>query len=308
MELSIVIPVYRSAASIPLLHKRLCDACNGHFAGFEIIFVEDCGGDDSWRLIQQLALDDVRIRGLRLTRNFGQHYAITAGMSIARGNWVVTMDCDLQDDPAFISDLYRLALEQKVDMVLVRRVGRRDHWVNVLLSRLFYRCFAALSGQVMDSAVGSYRIMSRRVVKSYLDLPERHRFFGGLIQWMGYATASLDVPHQSRHAGRSGYSFLRRLSLACDALFSFSDRPLLVMVFVGGLTALLTPVFASYIFVRRILGLIPELGFASLIISIYFLSGLILMSLGIVGLYVGRVYHEVKGRPLFLIAEDTGSE
>ncbi len=308
MELSIVIPVYRSAASIPMLYKRLCDACNGEFAGFEVIFVEDCGGDDSWRLIQQLAQEDVRIRGLRLTRNFGQHYAITAGMSIARGNWVVTMDCDLQDDPAFIADLYRLALEQKVDMVLVRRVRRRDGWIHVQLSRMFYRCFAVLSGQVMDSAVGSYRIMSRRVVKSYLDLPERYRFFGGLIQWMGYATTTLDVPHQSRYAGRSSYSFLRRLSLACDALLSFSDRPLLVMVFVGGLTALLTPVFAAYIFVRRILGLIPELGFASLIISIYFLSGLILMSLGIVGLYVGRVYHEVKRRPLFLIAEDTGSE
>ncbi len=308
MDLSIVIPVFRSAASIRPLYERLCEACGTQFEEFEIILVEDCGGDGSWRLIRELAHADPRVRGLRLTRNFGQHYAITAGMSMARGNWVVIMDCDLQDDPAVIAQLYQRAFEQNVDMVVVRRVGRRDSWLIVQLSRLFYRCFAAFSGQVMDPTVGSFRIMSRRVVQSYLDLPERHRFFGGLIQWMGYSTSSIDVPHRPRHSGRSSYSFIRRLSLAFDAILSFSDRPLLAMVFVGGSTALMTPVFATYIFVRRILGLIPEMGFASLIISLYFLSGLIMMSLGIVGLYVGRVYHEVKKRPLFLIAEDTGGE
>ena len=196
VDLSIVIPVYRSAASVGPLHDAIVSACAAFDGDFELILVEDCGGDGSWEQIQALAIADSRVRGLRLTRNFGQHYALTAGLSVSSGKWVVTMDCDLQDDPSCILELVQTACDRRADVVQVRRQRRADSWMNSLTSRAFYSLFHLMSGLEMDPAVGSFRLMSRRVVQQYLQLPERYRFFGGLIQWLGYPTVSVDLPHR----------------------------------------------------------------------------------------------------------------
>lgn len=305
MDLSIVIPVYRSAASVGPLYEAIMSSCAAFVGQFELILVEDCGGDDSWEQIQGLASVDSRVRGLRLTRNFGQHYALTAGLSVSSGKWVVTMDCDLQDDPSCIPVLLQTACDRRADVVLVRRLRRADSWMNRVTSKAFYGLFRMLSGLEMDPAVGSYRLMSRRVVQQYLQLPERYRFFGGLIQWLGFPTVSVDLPHRRRFAGRSSYNLLRRVRLAMDAVLSFSDRPLKAMVAAGAAISTLSAIYAVVILFQRLTSRIPEIGYASVIISLYLLTGVILICTGVLGLYVGRVYHEVKGRPIFVIAEDT---
>ncbi|MCA9110901.1 MAG: glycosyltransferase family 2 protein [Planctomycetaceae bacterium] len=304
MRLSIVIPVYRSQESLRDLHKKITQAADGLDDSYELLLVEDCGGDNSWQIIQEICAEDSHVRGVRLTRNFGQHYALSAGLESSRGDWVVTMDCDLQDDPKFIPQLMSRALDG-AEIVLVRRVGRDDGWLNQQSSRVFYWLFDLLTGARTDPAVGSYRIMSRRVVDTFCRMPERYRFYGGMIQWMGFSTVTLDVPRQARHSGRSSYNLLRRLALASDAVLSFTDRPLKLMVLFGALTTGVSLAYAAVIVIQRLTGRIAEIGFASLLVSLYLLGGMIVMSIGLVGVYVGRIYTEVKGRPIYLIAETT---
>lgn len=307
VELSVVVPVYRAEGCIEELIGRTLATLSKIAETFELVLVEDDGGDRSWELIAAMAGRDPRVRGVKFCRNFGQQFALSAGLEFARGRWVVIMDCDLQDGPEEIEQLYEKAREG-YDVVLVRRVARESSFLDRVSSKWFYRVFDYLVGARTDHAVGAFRILSRKVVDTFRSMPERHRFFGGMIQWMGHRTAYLDIPHAPRHSGKSSYTFLKRLNLGVDAVISFSNKPLALSIRLGLVIFVLSLAAAGLFVFRKLVYGIAVDGYTSIIVALFFLGGIIIMNLGIVGVYIGRIYDQVKHRPLYIVEDTTFHE
>jgi len=302
--ISVVIPVYRAEACLEELYRRLKDALGSVSESFEIVLVEDCGGDDSWRIIQSLARADPRVKGLQFSRNFGQHYGITAGLDHCDGDWAVVMDCDLQDRPEEIPRLYAKAREG-FDVVLARRGKRRDAPTKLVASRLFYGLFSWLSEIDYDGQVGNFRIMSRRVVESLRLHREHLRFFGALVHQLGFPTASIEVQHDPRFAGETTYDFRKLMKLAADAVIAYSDKPLRLAVKLGFAVSFIAFVAGLVVAVRAVFFGTAISGWASLIISIYFMGGIITALLGVIGIYLGKTFDETKKRPLYIVMNST---
>lgn len=304
MDISVIVPVYKAQECLHELASRLHTTLGQISPDYEIILVEDCGGDDSWSIIQQLARADERVKGLQFSRNFGQHYGITAGLDVCRGDWVVVMDCDLQDRPEEILRLHAKALEG-YEVVLARRGPRADSLFKRLTSRIFYSLLNYFSEINYDSEVGNFRIISRKVVVNLRRMRERLRFFGGLVDWMGFPTASIDVQHAERLAGKSSYTFRKLWKLASEAIIAHSDKPLRLSIRFGFALSLVAFLFGFYILLRALLYGTPVLGWSSLMVSIYFLGGIIILILGVIGLYLGKTFDETKQRPLYIISQAT---
>jgi dolichol-phosphate mannosyltransferase len=302
--ISVVIPVYKAEDCLNELYKRLVRSLETISQDFEIVLVEDCGGDRSWEIILELAKKDPRVKGIQFSRNFGQHYGITAGLDHCDGDWVVVMDCDLQDAPEEIPQLYAKALEG-YDVVLARRGKRKDPWLKRLTSWLFYQTFNYLADLNYDAQVGNFRIISRKVVNSFRLMRENLRFFGGLVDWMGFPTASIDIKHAERLAGKSTYTFRKLWNLATDTIIAYSDKPLRISIKVGFFISLLSFIYGTYLVIRALIYGSPVTGWSSLIVSLYFLGGIIISILGILGIYLGKVFDETKKRPLYLIRNAT---
>lgn len=303
-HLSVVTPVYRAEGCLEELYRRLVAALTPITEDFEIVMVEDCGGDGSWEIIRRLARSDPRVRGIQFSRNFGQHYGITAGLDYCDGDWVVVMDCDLQDRPEEIPRLYAKA-QEGYDVVLARRGRRTDGAVRRATSWLFYRVFSWLAEMDYDGDAGNFRIVSRKVVENCRRMREQLRFFGGLVQWMGFPTASVEVAHAPRHEGRSTYTFAKLWRLAADTIIAYSDKPLRLSIRFGFLMSLLAFGYGVTILVRALLYGSPVTGWASLIVSIYFIGGIIIALLGMLGIYLGKTYDETKKRPLYIVMNTT---
>jgi glycosyltransferase involved in cell wall biosynthesis len=302
--ISVVVPVYKGEDCLDELYRRVAASLGSFTQAFELVLVEDCGGDGSWEKIKALASRDPRVRGFRFSRNFGQHYGITAGLDEARGDWVVVMDCDLQDQPEDIPKLYHKALEG-YDVVLALRTHRKDSWFKRLSSYLFFKLFRYLSGFDYDADAGNFRIISRKVADSYRQMRESLRLFGGLVTWMGFPTASIEANHAERLSGKSSYTFSKLVQLAFETIIAYSDKPLRITVKLGLLISLVAFGFGIYFVVENLMYGQPVAGWSSLIVSLYFLSGVIISTLGIIGIYLGKVFDEVKRRPLYIIADRT---
>ncbi len=306
-HLSAVVPVYRAEACVGELTRRLVASLGEISEDFEVIYVDDGSGDGSWDAIVREAAADPRIRGLRLCRNFGQHHALTAGLDLANGDWVVILDCDLQDPPEQIHRLYAKAAEG-FDVVLARRLSRRHPARDRISSRWFYRAFDWLAGTRSDPAIGSFRILSRKVVQAFRRMGEQQRFFGGMIQWLGFPTATVEVEHAPRHAGESTYTLLRRAALASNAMIAFSNKPLVLSVRLGFAIFLISLTMAGrYVYLKLVYGITVE-GWTSVIVSLYLLGGLIIMNLGLIGIYIGRIFDQTKQRPLYVVDAATFDE
>ncbi len=303
-HISIVTPVYKAEGCLEELYRRLIAALSGITQDFEIVMVEDCGGDRSWDIIRELARKDPRVKGLQFSRNFGQHYGITAGVDHCDGDWVVVMDCDLQDQPEEIPRLYAKALEG-YDVVLARRGRRTEGAGRRAMSWLFYRIFSWLADTEYDGDAGNFRIISRKVVVNCRNMREQLRFFGGLINWMGFPTASVEVTHAPRHDGRSTYTFAKLCKLASDTIIAYSDKPLRLSVRFGFIMSFLAFGYGVYIFLDAWLYGSPVAGWPSLIVSIYFIGGIIISILGIIGIYLGKTFDEAKKRPLYVVSKTT---
>jgi dolichol-phosphate mannosyltransferase len=302
--LSVVIPVYRAEHSLDELYGRLKVALESISPEFEIVLVEDCSGDNSWNVIERLATVDPRVRGIQFSRNFGQHYGITAGLDHCRGDWVVVMDCDLQDRPEEIPRLYAKVMEG-YEIVRARRSERQDPPLKRMTSWLFYRVFSYLADIEYDGASGNFCIMSRKVVANLRRMREQLRFFGGLLQWMGFPTATIEVQHAERHEGTSTYTFGKLWKLAAETIIAHSDKPLRMAVRIGFLMAFFSFCYGAYILGRALLYESPVPGWNSLIVSIYFIGGIIISILGIIGIYLGKTFDESKKRPLYIIQGTT---
>lgn len=305
-HISVVIPVYKAENCLHVLYSRLKNSLETITEDFEIILVEDCGGDRSWEIIVELAQLDPRVKGIQFSRNFGQHYGITAGLDHCNGDWVVVMDCDLQDQPEEIPLLYAKT-QEGFDIVLARRGKRKDRLLKRLTSWAFYKVFNYFTELQYDGEVGNFRIISKKVAQNFCLMRERLRFFGGLVDWMGFPTTYIDVQHEERFAGKSTYTFAKLWKLASETIIAYSDKPLRLAIRLGLIISSLAFICGIFILLRALIYGSPVSGWASLIVSLYFLCGIIILILGILGIYLGKTFDEVKKRPLYLIRNSTSS-
>lgn len=304
VHLSVVVPVYRAAECLHELQRRLTASLEQITSDFECILVEDCGGDESWQIICDIARRDPRFRGIQFSRNFGQHHGITAGLDHCRGAWVVIMDCDLQDAPEEIPALYAKA-QEGFDVVLAQRANRKDSTEKTLSSRLFYQLFNYLTDMKYDPRVGNFRIMSAKVVENCRAMREGLRFLPGMVEWMGFPAAKIEVEHGMRYAGESTYTFRKLLRLGADTIIAYSDKPLRLSINLGFGIAGLSFIIGMILLLYALFHDIPILGWSSLIVSLFFLGGMIIANLGIIGIYLGKTFDETKKRPLYIINHTT---
>ncbi len=300
--LSIVSPVYQADGIIDELVARILKNLTPIADDFEIILVDDGSLDLSWSKIVENCEKDQRIKGIQLSRNFGQHSAITAGIESALGEWVVVMDCDLQDRPEEIFPLYKKAKEG-FDIVLASRVKRKDRLHKRFFSALFYGILSKLSGTRYDHTTANFGIYHRNVIQSILTMQESIRFFPAMVNWVGFRKAIISVEHAERFQGKSSYNFKRQFKLALDIMLAYSDKPLRLIVGLGVSISLIAFLFAFVMIYRAIQGQIHVLGYASLIISISFFSGIIISVLGVMGLYIGKIFEGIKKRPLYVVGK-----
>lgn len=304
MKISIIVPFYKSRQSIVPLYEGLEAALSSICSPEEreYLFIEDCSGDGTWEALADVACQDERVKVVQFSRNFGQHYAIGAGLELCSGDWAVVMDCDLQDRPEEIPRLYAKA-QEGFDIVCARRGQRKDPLWKRWTSFIFAKTFSWLSGMKYDPEVANFRIISRKVIDAYCSMREKLRFFGGHLQWLGFSTAYIDVEHGARHGGRSSYTLRKLIDLAMDTIIAYSDKPLRLSIKAGFIMAFFSFFYAFYLICRKILWNIPIEGWTSMMVSLWFLSGLIIANLGIIGIYLGKVFDETKKRPLYVISK-----
>ncbi|MFC5624608.1 glycosyltransferase family 2 protein [Algoriphagus winogradskyi] len=300
MLLSIISPVYQAESLLQELVERIRQAVSGITDSYEIILVEDASKDNSWNKIEELASRFPEINGIKLSRNFGQHYAITAGLDAAKGEWIVVMDCDLQDRPEEIPNLYQEA-QKGFDVVLANRENRQDGFFKRLSSKVFYRTLAWLTGSKQDESIANFGVYHRKVVNEIIGMRESIRYFPTMVKWVGFRQTAIPVVHAENGDRGSTYNLKRLFNLALDIMLAYSDKPIRLTVKLGMLVALTGFLFALYTLYRYLDGDIIVAGYASLIISIWMLTGFLLITLGMVGLYIGKTFEGVKNRPIYIV-------
>lgn len=299
MELSVVIPVYGCKEALPELYKRLTKSLLQITSDYEIILVNDNCPQNSWEEIEKICNNDSKVVGIEMSRNFGQLKATLAGLDYSTGDWVVVMDCDLQDRPEEIPCLYKKAREG-YDFVIASRVSRHDSAMKVFISKCFYRFYSFVTDVHYDPSLSNFSISRRDVIDNYCRMRELHRAFTMYLLWMGYKWTTLEVKHNDRYAGKSGYNFKKRMKMATDLLTSQSDKLLRIMTMLGGIISFLALIFIVVTVIRYFVTNI-SVGYSSIIASIWFVGGILLLSVGLVGIYVGNIFMEVKHRPLYIV-------
>ena len=307
--ISVVIPIYNEEENIRDLHARLtpvleklCIDSDQPRDSYEIIMVDDGSVDRSWSLIKEVHTSDARVKGLTFARNFGHHIALTAGLDVARGSAVILMDGDLQDPPEEIPRLFAGFCEG-YDLVYGIRQARNDSLFKKVTSRIFWWMLRRFSGVAIPEGQTMLRVMSRRLVDAVKQMRERARFVHGMMAWVGFNVTTIEVTHAPRIKGKSKYNIPRMFALAFHAITSFSTVPLRLATYLGLLTSMVSMLIGLYFVYLKIARNIAVLGYASIIVSIFFVGGIQLLVLGIFGEYVGRTYQEVQQRPLYLLRE-----
>jgi len=301
--ISVVSPVYGCRDCLEALVDSLKQAFDGRGLDWELILVDDRDPDDPWPLIQRLVSADPRIRGLRLSRNHGQQLAIWAGLEAARGDWVAVIDCDLQDDPHLIPELHEKASAEELHAVVVKRGPWAESRHRRFLSRAFYRVLRMLAGFNLEN-VGNFGIYSRKAVDTLLRFREQEVFLPVMFNLTGLKTGFVEIERSGRYAGRSAYSFTRLVRLAMAVIIRFSDRPLKLSVIVGVLFSGVSAAVSICLFMLWLTGWVEVAGWTSTMLSVWFLSGVIIAVLGVHGMYLGRVFNEVKQRPRIIVESE----
>lgn len=300
--LSVVVPVFNEEDTLRELHSRL-SAALPPVEVWEIVLVDDGSADGSWPLMRELSAADPRLRLVRLSRNFGHQAAITAGLEAARGEAVIVIDGDLQDPPELIPELVA-RWRDGFDVVYAVRAERTgENPVRLLAISLFYKLFRRISGGDIPANVGDFRLMSRRVVDALMAMPERARFLRGMTSWVGFKQTGVEYRRDPRYAGSSKYPPRKLVRLALDGIVSFSTIPIKLVAWLGfALVVFCLVVLGWTLYTRFFTNSAPQ-GWTSLLVVVLLLGGVQLLSLGIIGQYVARIFDEVKQRPLYLVAE-----
>ncbi|BDY13578.1 glycosyltransferase family 2 protein [Hydrogenimonas cancrithermarum] len=303
-HISIVTPVYGCARALPELYQRLVKTLTPITENFDIIMVNDQSPDEAWDVILQLSAKDSRVKGINLSRNFGQHRAITAGLDYADGDWVVVMDCDLQDQPEEIVKLYNKA-QEGYDVVFGRRATRKDSFFKKFSSKLYHRIFEFVSGMKTDESTANFSIISHNVVKYFRKMREQNRGYAPFIDWLGFKRADIDIEHAPRAYGKSSYSLRKLIALAIDSIVAHSNKPLRLSIEFGFLMTFFSLAYAIWLIIRYFAFGVPVAGWTSVMVSIYLIGGLLFANMGILGLYIGKIFNETKQRPIYVVAETT---
>jgi len=299
-HISIVTPVYGCSECLEQLYQRLVDTLTKITDNFEIILVNDASPDNAWDIIIQLAHKDKRVKGINLSRNFGQHKAITAGLDYASGEWIVVMDCDLQDQPEEILKLYNKA-QEGYDIVWGQRTERQDSFLKKLSSKLFHIIYNYFTEQNKDETIANFSIVSNKVTKYIKYIREQNRNYPIFINWLGFTSTQIPIAHAAREEGISSYTFSKLINMAIDNIVSQSNKPLKLSIKFGFIVSLLSIFFAVYLIIRYFITGIPVAGWTSVMVSIYFIAGLLFANMGVLGLYIGKIFDETKERPLYII-------
>jgi dolichol-phosphate mannosyltransferase len=284
------------------LVARISKAVAPLTSDYEIILVNDGSPDASWEGIKTLCARDTKVKGINLAHNFGQPYAITAGLSYAQGDYIAVIDCDLQNKPEDLPALFLKAMEG-YDIVSARRVHRDDTFLKRMSSAVFHRVYDFLSGFSTDKAVAEFGVYSKRIVKVYCSIPEYSRSFVELIHTLGFRKTGIDVMHDHRLEGKSSYNLSRLLRLSFNAIISNSNRPLQLAVTLGFIMSLFSFLMAVYNIFAKFAGWNEVAGYTTTVFSIWFVGGLLLFMMGILGLYIGKIFDQVKGRPVFIVQD-----
>lgn len=300
--ISVVAPFFNEELNVAEFLNRVSKSLSQITENYEIILVDDGSSDDTWLQISKLSKSDDRIKAIRFSRNFGHHYAITAGLKASSGNWTIVMDSDLQDEPENFSKLVAEA-EKGFDTVFVNRTSRNDSTSYLILQRLFYILLNILSGLKFDSRQANFSIISNKVLEAYNNFEENSRFYVSTIKWLGFSTSTIDAKHGSRFKGSPSYSIKKRFKLAFDVIISFSERPLKFAIITGTIFSTFSMFIMAIIINKALRGDFSVAGWPSLIATILFCSGIILLVLGIVGIYIGKIFTEVKRRSLYITSE-----
>jgi dolichol-phosphate mannosyltransferase len=300
-SISVVSPVFNAAGIVPHLVERIESAIKPLRVGYEIVLVDDRSSDASWAAIVDTAHRTPCLRGVRLSRNCGQHHAITAGLAHTQGDCVVVMDCDLQDNPDYIPEMHN-RFQAGYDVVLTRKIGKRYSLWRRLMSRAFHAIYARLADAEWTADIGGFSLVGRKVVDAFLRMNEYHRHYRVMLTWLGFKTSIVDVVHERRALGRSSYSLRRLMRLGVDAVVVHSEKLLYVSLaasaiflagaFVGGVYTVVQALRHSYM---------P--GWPSIVVLILFTSSVVLANIGVLGIYLGRILEQVKQRPLYLVDE-----
>jgi dolichol-phosphate mannosyltransferase len=302
IHISVISPVYRAEKIVPELVRQLHENLLKITGNYEIILVNDASPDESWTAITKECEKDIRVKGINLSRNFGQHYAITAGLSYTQGEWVVVMDCDLQDRPDEIPNLYKKA-QEGWESVFAQRIERNDSFFKKSFSKLFYAIFSYLTDTKQDPTVANFGIYHRNVIDAILLMKDQIRFFPTMVQWVGFRKYYLPVQHAKRYEGKTTYNVKSLYRLALNNIIAFSDKPLRLMVKIGFYISIISFLLSMVYLILYLKGTFEVIGFTTLILSIWFLAGIVISILGILGLYIGKIFEKVKQRPIFIIKD-----
>lgn len=301
---SIVSPVYRAEQIVPELVRRIRAAVETITQDYEIILVEDGSPDKSWEAIAAESKKEARVKGIQLSRNFGQHYAITAGLDHTNGEWVVVMDCDLQDQPEEIASLFQKAKEG-YDIVLAQRKERQDSFFKRSSSQLFYRTLSYLTGTRQDPSIANFGIYHYRVIEALRKMQEPIRYFPTMVKWVGFRRTAMQVTHAERFSGNTSYNWSKLFRLAVDIILANSDKPIRLIVKFGFFVAFISFLIGAVVIYRYLMHQITVPGYTSLLVSIWFIGGMILFVLGLIGLYIGKIFEGVKSRPIYIVSTKT---
>lgn len=306
VELSIVVPMYNEELNIDYLFERLVPVLDRLHMKYEIVCVDDGSKDNTLNYLVEHHRRNPAIKVVNLSRNFGKEIALTAGIDHATGAAVVPIDADLQDPPELIEELVAKWREGYDVVYATRRLRRGESWFKRLSANAFYQTIGRMSPVEIPRNTGDFRLLDRRVVDALKQLPERNRFMKGLFAWVGFKQTSILYDRPQRYKGVTKWNYRRLWNLAIDGITSFSFLPLKVWSYIGLALSLLAFIYASFLIIRTLILGIDVPGYASLMVAVLFLGGVQLLSLGIIGEYLGRVYEEVKRRPLYLVRECHG--
>ena len=306
-ELTVVVPVFNEEANVESMCDRVSGALDGVVESLEIIFVDDGSSDDTWRLVSDLAARDPRVSGIRFARNFGHQAALTAGVDAATGRAVVIIDGDLQDPPEVIPEMVA-RWREGAEVVYGQREEREgETWFKLTTAALFYRLLRGITNVEIPVDTGDFRLMGPRAVTAFRALPERNRFIRGLVSWIGFEQTAVRYKRQARLQGETKFPVRKMLRFALDGITSFSFLPLRLATWTGFAVSLFAFLYILVVIVLKAMG-ISWPGYSSLMASILFLGGVQLLMIGIMGEYLGRIFDEVKRRPLYLVGERTDGD
>ena len=301
MDISVVIPIYGCRAAVNELYNRLIKSLSDITDDFEIIMVNDSCPQNSWELIEKICEQDKRVVGIEMARNFGQMKAITAGLDYSTGDWVVVMDCDLQDRPEEIVNLYNKA-QEGYDVVFAKRKNRKDSGLKVFISKMFYKVYSFASDDSYDPELCNFSICKRNVIDSYCSMREMHRAYVMYIRWLGFRQTAIDVQHDERFEGKSSYNMKKRIKMAGEILTSQSDKILRFTVGLGFLITFISFIVIIALVVHYFMGTVAT-GWTSTIATLCLIGGINITVVGLVGIYVGNIFMQSKNRPLYVVRQ-----